>query len=175
MSAGSMFQPTWKGAMRSLRLLILGVAFLLLAAACASTESVGTATGEDAAELQLIDQAALAEFEGTPVVVNFFASWCPSCVAELPDFQAVHEELGDEVTFLGVAQRDRPSDAIALIERSGVTYDIGNDPNGELFQQLNALAMPTTVFIGADGEVLRTFSGVLDTESLTDIINEELL
>ena len=163
--------------MRSLRLLTLSVAFLLLAAACGSTasESVGTAAGGETPELELIDQAALAERQGTPVVVNFFASWCPSCVAELPDFQAVHEDFGDEVTFLGVAQRDRTSDAIALIERSGVTYDIGNDPNGELFQQLNALAMPTTVFIGADGEVIRTFSGVLDSESLTDIINEELL
>lgn len=163
--------------MRSPRLLTICFAFLLLAAACSSTDSdsadsVGAAP---VAELQLIDEAAIADLKGTPVVINFFASWCPSCVSELPDFQAVHEELGEDVTFLGVAQRDRPSDALALIERTGVTYDIGNDPDGDLFQSFNALAMPTTVFVGADGEVIRTFSGVLDTESLTDIINEELL
>lgn len=162
--------------MRSLRLLTTCLALLLLAAACGSNSDAATSDATiEAPELDLIDEAAIAELEGKPLVINFFASWCPSCVAELPDFQAVHEQLGDDVTFLGIAQRDRPSDALALIERSGVTYDIGNDPDGVLFQSFNALAMPTTVFVGADGEVLRTFSGVLDTESLTDIINEELL
>ncbi len=165
--------------MRTFRLLATLIALALLAVACGSAEGGGeTAVAEGgpvASDIPLVDQAAIAELEGKPVVINFFASWCPSCVAELPDFQAVHEQVGDEVTFLGVAQRDRAADALALIERTGVTYDIGNDPNGELFASFNALAMPTTVFVGADGEVIRTFSGVLSSESLTDIINNELL
>ncbi len=162
---------------RVFRIITTLLAFLLLAAACGSTASVADDTSQvdETAQLDLIDDAAIAELQGKPIVVNFFASWCPSCISELPDFQAVHEELGDEVTFLGVAQRDRPSDALQLIERTGVTYDIGNDPDGDLFRSFNALAMPTTVFLGADGEVIKTVSGVLDIESLTDIINEELL
>ncbi len=164
--------------MRVTRIITTLLALVLLAAACGSTTDTATGTEGSAAadaELPLIDEAAVAELQGQPVVINFFASWCPSCVAELPDFQAVHEALGDDVTFVGVAQRDRPADALELIERTGVTFDIGSDPDGQLFQSLNALAMPTTVFVSADGEVIRTHSGVLDAEGLTDIINDELL
>jgi len=48
----------------------------------------------------------LADLRGHPVVVNFWASRCPPCVAEMPDFQRVHRRLGDRVAFLGINQRD---------------------------------------------------------------------
>ncbi len=161
---------------KSMKIMSLVFAAALLAAACGSDNATSAADASGAAaEIPVIDAANISERAGTPLVINFFASWCPSCVSELPDFEEVHQNFGEDVTFLGIAQRDRPSDALSLIERTGVTYEIGNDPDGELFQDYNALAMPTTVFVSADGEVVKTFSGVLTTESLTSIINEELL
>lgn len=159
------------------RLLGIVVGLLLLATACGSTASSdsATASGEAPAELAETDQAALAARSDKPIVLNFFASWCPSCVAELPDFEQAHQEFADQVDFVGVANRDRPSDALALIEQTGVTYDVLGDPDGELFQSFGALGMPTTVFLSPEGEVLKTFSGVLTTDALADIINEELL
>ncbi len=60
--------------------------------------------------------ATFADFGGKPLVINVWASWCPACVGELPDIQAVHEALGDEVTFLGVANADSRGAAIALAD-----------------------------------------------------------
>ncbi|MEE9417540.1 MAG: TlpA disulfide reductase family protein [Acidimicrobiales bacterium] len=159
-------------------------AFGLIAAACSSDSDVATgsadapanpAAAEAAPALAIFDESSIAARKGEPLVINFFASWCPSCVAEMPDFEVAHQQFADDVTFIGVAMQDRESDALDLVKKTGVTYELGNDPDGSLFQSFNALAMPTTVFVSADGEVVRSFSGVLTAESLADIINGELL
>ncbi len=117
----------------------------------------------------------LADFRGQPIVLNYFAAWCPPCRAELPDFEAVHQQVGDEVLFLGIS-RDSVTDAwLQLIEDSGVTYTTvfeGNVPGSYAF--LGSLAMPTTVFISADGTVQQVWSGALDEDSLLDLIDEHL-
>lgn len=112
---------------------------------------------------------------GKPVVLNFFASWCPNCVAEMPDFEVVNQQRGTEVQLVGLATQDAPTDALALVDRTGVTYPLGLDPNGEFFQVFEGLGMPTTVFLTAEGEVAHTFTGQLSTEALSDKIDEFLL
>lgn len=52
------------------------------------------------------DQTSLADYRGTPLVVNFFAAWCPGCYAEMPDLERVHQRLGDQVQFLGLALQE---------------------------------------------------------------------
>ena len=122
------------------------------------------------------EQVVFSEFSpGQPVVLNFFASWCATCVAELPDFETVSNTLSDDVEFLGLATSDRAELSDQLIETTGVTFDVGRDPSGEIFNIFQGLGMPTTVFIRADGTVANVHTGVLNVESLTDIINEELL
>ncbi len=113
--------------------------------------------------------------EGAPFVVNFFASWCPSCIAEMPDFEAANQAFGGDVQFIGLAMQDRAESAQALVEDTGVSYLIGADPNGDIFAQLGGLSMPTTVFIDADRNVTSVFSGVLSEADLADKINNELL
>jgi cytochrome c biogenesis protein CcmG, thiol:disulfide interchange protein DsbE len=120
--------------------------------------------------------ANLSEFAGRPVVVNFWASWCPACVAEMPDFEAVHAELGDQVVFLGLnMQETDPAGAEALVTATGVSYLLGTDPRGEIFNQFGGIAMPTTVFIDADGQVVRTHAGVLFEADLDALIRSDLL
>lgn len=119
-------------------------------------------------------RATLADFEGTPLVVNFWASWCPACVVELPEFQAVHEQVGDEVTFLGLANSDDRAAATALAADVGLTYPLADDPAGELFVALELIAMPSTVFVTSDGLVHDTFGGQLDAETLLERIDELL-
>lgn len=127
---------------------------------------------------QTIDGAVanLADFAGTPIVVNFWASWCPACVAEMPDFERIHAELGDQVVFLGLnMQETDPDAAAALVDQTGVSYRLGQDPDGAIFNRFGGIAMPTTVFIDADGAVVRTHGGVLFADDLAELIRAELL
>ena len=118
--------------------------------------------------------AALSELGDKPVVVNFFASWCPACIAEMPDFEVVHQAVGGEVDFLGLALQDRPEAARALVADTGVTYAVGTD-DGEIFELFKGLGMPTTVLIGADGVVLDVHSGQLSAAALREKIDDVLL
>ncbi len=117
---------------------------------------------------------SLADYEGTPLVVNFFASWCPPCVREMPEFQEVFERLEGRVAFLGLSQDQSPEDALALVETTGVTYNVGWDLDLEVYGATGSIAMPTTAFVSASGQLVDTFAGVLDTESLAELIEDAL-
>ncbi len=112
----------------------------------------------------------LADLRGRPVVVNFWASWCPPCADELPDFQRVHRRLAGRVAFLGVNQRDQPRAAQQLARRTGVTYPLAVDAAGRAFDAFGGLGMPTTVLIRADGIVADIFAGQLDEALLGERI-----
>ena len=103
--------------------------------------------------------ASIADYAGTPLVVNFFASWCPPCVREMPEFQDVFERLDGQVAFLGLSQDRSASDALALVEATGVTYDVGWDLDLEVYKATGSIAMPTTAFVSPAGELLDIFAG----------------
>lgn len=185
------------GQSASRKLAALLVAFALIAAACSSSGDDVINLGSEplAADVDLEDVEVedfgesvnfiYETFEGEsttfgdlpdgPVVLNFFASWCPTCVAELPDFETVSQNLAGEVNFLGLATSDRSEDSEILLENTGVTFDVGKDESGEIFRIFEGLAMPTTVFLNENHEIIDVHSGVLNVESLTDSINEHLL
>jgi len=117
-------------------------------------------------------ETTLASFEGKPMVINFWASWCPACVAELPDLEEVHQEFGDEVTFLGIANADRRELADALADEVGITYALADDPDGNFFREFELFAMPTTLFITADGQIHEEFGGQLNKQGIVDRVNE---
>ncbi|HEX6419588.1 MAG TPA: TlpA disulfide reductase family protein [Acidimicrobiales bacterium] len=113
------------------------------------------------------EDRALGELLGTkPVVVNFFASWCVPCVDEMPAIEAVHRSVGDRVTFVGMANRDTAAQALATVEATGVTYPTYDDPDASALTYFGGLAMPTTVFIDAAGEVVDVHSGALTEAEL---------
>lgn len=121
------------------------------------------------------EQRQLSELGDRPVVLNFFASWCPTCIAELPDFETVSQTFADDVQFLGLSVQDDPNLSLQLLQETGVTFPTGLDTPGDLFAAFGGLGMPTTVFITADGEVADVHTGVLTEESLTEAIQEDLL
>ncbi len=118
---------------------------------------------------------SLSDYHGEPLVVNFFASWCPPCRAELPDFEAVHQELGDQVTFVGVNQDFTEETWRAFVAESQVTYDTVFQPNSEIWNELGTGAMPTTAFISPDGEVVHLWAGLLTDDKLIELIDEHLV
>jgi cytochrome c biogenesis protein CcmG, thiol:disulfide interchange protein DsbE len=133
---------------------------------------VGSGSGVDAMVLTDFDgeEFSLRDYGGSPVVVNFWASWCPSCIAEMPAFEKVHQDIGDEVAFLGIDQRDSRGPAEALAKETGVTYRLAEDPNGRLFDAFGGVGMPTTVFISAEGTVAEVVVGQLTESQLRSLI-----
>lgn len=117
--------------------------------------------------------AALGDLlTGTPVVVNFFASWCRPCVDEMPAIEAVHESLGDQITIVGLANQDGQEDALATVAATGATYPTYADPDGRAITYFGGLIMPTTVFIAADGTVVDVNNGELSEAELRAKISQ---
>lgn len=117
---------------------------------------------------------ALASLRGRPVVVNFFASFCTPCIEEMPAFEEVHQELGDQVTFLGLAVADRGDDALDLVKRTKVTYRTAQDRDGSVIEAFGGTLLPTTVLLDADGEVVARRLGALSADDLRELLDEEL-
>ena len=138
-------------------------------------DTIGAPAGEVVLAMLDSSTSSLAAYEGRPLVVNFFASWCAPCLAEMPGFERVSQDLDGQVAFLGVNLQDRPADGIRVVEQTGVTYDIARDPDGSLFQRFRAVSMPTTVFIDADGNAVDVHSGEISAGALADRIDTVLL
>ena len=117
--------------------------------------------------------ATLAEYQGRPLVVNFWASWCPSCVAELSEaIVPIQERFGDQVAWLGVNLQDERNEALDLVSETGVQFDLAEDPDGNFYTEFGGFSMPFTAFISADGVIVEGHNGPLTEGQLEDMILE---
>jgi len=133
---------------------------------------VGRAAPE--ADLTTLEGApvSLAAYRGVPLVVNFWASWCPPCLAEMPAFEEVFTERAGTVGFLGINLREGAEVATGMARRTGVTYDLALDPDGVTAREFGVVNMPTTVFIDASGTVAQVHAGALTAAELNRRIDE---
>ncbi|MEX0833507.1 MAG: TlpA disulfide reductase family protein [Actinomycetota bacterium] len=115
-----------------------------------------------------------ADYRGKPLVINFFASWCPSCIAEMPDFEQVHQELDGKVAFIGISQQDASGASIELARQTGITYPAGIDAAGRFFNATGSQGMPVTIFVRSGGEIAHIQQGALDADSLRQSIQAYL-
>lgn len=134
------------------------------------------ATGDPAPAVTLnyIDgtQGALSDLTGTPVMLNFFADWCPACVAEMPDLEVINQEFGDDLRMIGLDQSTDDAGMRQLLVDTGITYDVALDRDGQIYAAFGGLSMPVSVFLYPDGSVARVHSGVTFEDQLRDILNE---
>lgn len=153
----------------------VGLAFALSTAPQGDVTVAGTvALGDPAPDITMTDfdgeRFRLSDYEGKPLVVNFWASWCPNCIAEMPEFEKVHRAMSGDIAFLGINTSDSKSAAKELARATGVTYRLASDPRGEAFQALGGVGMPATVFIDAAGNVVDVVVGQFSKEMLIQYV-----
>lgn len=100
-------------------------------------------------------EISLSQLKGKPVVVNFFASWCPPCIKEMPDLNAFANEYKDKVTVLGlnVTTNDRVEDVKKMVAEQKLTFPVLLDEKGAAAVAYKIVPIPTTFFIDKDGVI----------------------
>lgn len=161
--------------MRPRRLLVtLGVLLALVASGCGGGTTKTLSDELAAAPYDLLDggQSSLGTHAGRPLLVNFFASWCAPCVAEMPALEEVHQQYRGRVDFLGLDTQEQAADGRKLVEKTGITYPVGLDPDGTWFTAFGGLGMPTTVLIRPNGSIAAVHSGALTADALRSMIDK---
>jgi len=152
----------------------------LAVAACSEGGDPGPAGGSnlpsDPQELPAFDlasyRALLADLEGTPVLVNVWASWCGPCRDEAPSLAAAHAKYGDRVQFVGVDILDERGSARRFMDEFGWTYPSVFDLPGAIRDGLGLLGQPVTLFYDASGELVRTWIGPLTEDALRETLDQ---
>ena len=112
----------------------------------------------------------LSDLEGKPVVLNFWASWCPPCKSEMPDFDDVYAQVGEDIQFMMVnltdGDRETVATASAYVESQGYSFPVYYDTAMQAAIAYQVMSVPTTYFIDADGRLIARASGAIDAETL---------
>ena len=121
----------------------------------------------------------LSELKGTPVYLEFWGSWCSSCVQDLGQMQEVwreHEQAGDvlvtSVVVPGFYGERSVDEFLAWAEQEGVEAPVYMDTNGSLSAYLGVAAFPTSVFINSDGTIARIRVGAIERDELERLLAE---
>ena len=107
---------------------------------------------------------------GTPVVLNFWATWCGPCQRELPALQGAAERYDGDVLIVGVDQGETADVVQPMVDELGLTFAIPMDTDGAVGSRYNVRGLPTTYFIDADGVIQEIWSGEMNAITLAEKI-----
>ncbi|WP_113718338.1 redoxin domain-containing protein [Arthrobacter dokdonensis] len=112
----------------------------------------------------------LGAFKGKVTVVNFWASSCTACVAEMPAMEQSFKDLGKTANFVGIDVADNPREASAFAAKFGVTYPLLSDAAGAASGAYQVPGLPFTAVIGPDGTLLVRHPGAMTAEQLEYVL-----
>ena len=150
-----------------------------LAASGSSTVPVLVAPGQPAPHFELMtlagETAVLDDYAGDVVLINFWATWCPPCKAEMPAINAYYEANQEKgLTVLGVnAQEDRAT-VSKFIAANGFTFPILLDRVGDVARQFQVNSYPTTIIVDRNGTIQTIHNGLITAEQLETLVTPHL-
>lgn len=116
--------------------------------------------------------------DGKPLVMNFWATWCPYCVDEMADYQALYDEYGDRVSFAFIdvtdGTRETVEDASAWLRDNEYYLPAYYDTTLDAMRSYGATSLPTSVVAAADGEIVDISVGRMDPEKMSALIDSLL-
>lgn len=151
----------------------------LTAEQTAEEQAVGAETEAElmlAPDFSVVDAdgntVSLSDLQGKPTVLNFWASWCPPCKQEMPEFNKVYEEMGDEVHFMMIdavdGHRETFDSGAEYITDQGFTFPVYYDIGQITIFQYGVRAFPSTIFINSEGYVVAAYEGAMDEAMLRE-------
>jgi len=112
----------------------------------------------------------LSEFQGKPVILNFWASWCGPCVSEMPEFQEFYDTYGEEIHFVLVnltdGQQETVETASKFVNDQGYTFPIYFDTDIDAAMKYGVNAVPVSYFLDAEGNFVAWAQGALSADML---------
>lgn len=127
-------------------------------------------------ELETVDgeTVKLSDYRGQKVLLNFWATWCPPCRAEMPDMQKFHEKYDDGVILaVNLTETEQsPENVDEFLEKYGITFAVLSDASTEVATLYNASALPTSYLIDTEGKVHNIAVGALNYEMMVQEFNK---
>ncbi|MFT8890149.1 MAG: TlpA disulfide reductase family protein [Ethanoligenens sp.] len=143
------------------------------AGSSASTTS-GTSVGQKAPDITVTDRDGktlmLSSLRGKPVVLNFWASWCPPCQEEMPDYQSLYKGYGNQVSFVMVdmvgARGETVSAGKAFLSQNKYTFPAYFDTEGAAADVYGVTSIPRSYYIDKNGVIRAKFEGVMNNKQM---------
>jgi thiol-disulfide isomerase/thioredoxin len=116
------------------------------------------------------DTFTLGDLRGQPVVINFWATWCPPCRAEIPHFQQASRTYNGQVAIVGVDDGEPRERVAPFVEEMRMTYPVPLDTQSVVSRRYRVNSLPTTFFVGADGVIQNVHIGIINQAVLEEKI-----
>lgn len=116
------------------------------------------------------ERFTLSELRGTPVVLNFWATWCPPCRAELPELAAASARLAGQVAIIGVNQAEARPDVQTFATGLSLPFPVPLDERGDASQIYRVRSLPTTFFIDRQGIIRQVQVGPVTEATLVQLL-----
>lgn len=159
----------------SLLFLLLALAALLTLSACRNSAPAQIGTQAPDFTVQDSDRTVtLSQFRGKPVVLNFWASWCPPCIAETPSLVALQKQMGDKVVVLAVSTDVDEDGYKKFTEKNTQGLLTVRDGSGKSNGLYGTFAFPETYIIDRNGVIQRKFIGEVNwtNPEIVDYLNK---
>jgi len=142
---------------------------------------IGTEIGWQAPDFRLQslsgEQVTLSDLRGKIVIVNFWASWCPFCVEEMPEFEKLSQEMGDKIVILGINRGEsveKQNEFLSSLQEK-ITYRLLLDPNDGAAKAYNIKVMPTTFFLNENGIIAQKKLGPLTLDEIKQLVSKSYI
>ena len=121
-------------------------------------------------------EVSLSDYQGKKVVLNFWATWCPPCKAEMPHMQNYYEDMAEqenvEILAVNLTSSDVGLDKVELFKEDyGLSFPIPLDEEGNVGKTYQAITIPTTYMIDTTGTIQNKIVGPMDEQMLTDYVS----
>lgn len=138
-------------------------------------QQIGSSTYEKAEDFTLLDlegnEVSLSDYKGKKIFLNFWATWCPPCKAEMPDIEKVYQETKDSDLVILAVEIGEPLETVkSFIDENDYNFKVLLDIDQSVALAYDISSIPTSFFIDEDGNIIAKRVGAMNNEQMMEYI-----